>query len=168
VQNLKNHVWRPLFIVAAIVAGILLLRLVIVPSDFGIGERGYMYGWHRISNEAEWAKIPAKYQGSKTCAPCHKSNYDDLMKSPHASIACENCHGPLVNHPKEPKKLDIDTRRDLCIRCHAYMPYRESGRAKIPGINPEKHYPTEECIMCHYPHNPVKPNPKHHKAEVKP
>ena len=166
---MKNHVWRPLFIVLAIVVSILLLRLVIVPKDFGIGERGYMYGWHRKSNEAEWKKYPVKYRGPKVCAECHKDKYDDIRNSPHATIGCENCHEPLGGHPENPRKLKIDTRRDLCIRCHAYLPYRDSGRAKIPGINPEKHYPTEECIMCHYPHNPVKPNPKHHpKSEVKP
>ncbi len=168
VHTLKNHVWRPLFIVLAIVAGILIARALLVPEDFGVWERGYMYGWHRKSNEAEWKKYPVKYKTAKVCKECHKDKYDDIKDSPHASISCENCHGPNYDHPNDPKRLDIDRRRDLCIRCHAYLPYRDSARAKIPGIDPQTHYPTEECIMCHYPHNPVKPNPKYHKTEVKP
>jgi len=52
VANLKNHVWRPLLIVLAIVGGILAMRMFLVPSDFGIQERGYMYGWHRKNGKS--------------------------------------------------------------------------------------------------------------------
>ena len=65
---MKNHVWRPLFIVLAIVGGILIARTLLVPRDFGIYERGYMYGWHRKSNEAEWKKFPVKYKTAKICS----------------------------------------------------------------------------------------------------
>lgn len=164
---MKNHVWRPLFIVLAIVIGILALRTLLVPSDFGAHERGYMYGWHRKSNEAEWKKYPVKYKTSATCRECHQDKCDDIKDSPHGSISCENCHGPRYNHPEDPVGLNIDRSRALCIRCHAYLPYKESGRGKILGIDPEKHHPRTECIMCHYPHDPTKSNPKYRKTEVK-
>lgn len=165
---MKNHVWRPLFLVVAIVAGILFTRTLLVPSDFGVYERGYMYGWHRKSNEDDWKKIRVKYKTSSGCPECHKDKYDDIKASPHAIISCENCHGPAYDHPNDPQGLHIDRSRELCIRCHAYLPYKNNVRGNIPGIDPQNHYPQAQCIMCHYPHNPVKPNPKYKKTEVKP
>ncbi len=50
---MKNHVFRPLFVVIGIVAIILAARLFLVPKDFGVQERGYMYGWHRKANEED-------------------------------------------------------------------------------------------------------------------
>lgn len=164
---MKNHVWRPLFLVAAIVAGILLTRTLLVPSDFGVYERGYMYGWHRKSNENEWKAVRVKYQTSRSCPECHQDKSDDIKASAHASISCENCHGPAYDHPNDPPGLNIDRSRELCIRCHAYLPYKNNPRNAIPGIDPAKHYPQAECIMCHYPHNPVKPNPRYQQTEVK-
>jgi hypothetical protein len=152
----KNHVWRPLYIVLAVVALILLARLVIVPKDFGYYERGYMYSWHRKGNEAEWKAVKVKYRTNAYCKDCHRDKYDDLVKSPHAAIMCEDCHGAALDHPKDPPTLTIDQSRDLCVRCHFYLPYPGSGRSKIRGINPETHHPEAECILCHYPHNPTR------------
>jgi hypothetical protein len=64
--------------------------------------------------------------------------------------------------------LTIDRSRGLCIRCHAKLPYRDSARAKIAGINPETHYSQAECVMCHYSHDPTRSNPKYQRAEVTP
>jgi hypothetical protein len=162
--NVKNHVWRPLFIVLAIVGAILIARTVLVPDDFGIYERGYMYGWHRKANEAEWKTVRVKYKTAKVCIECHVDKYDDIKKSGHALISCENCHGPGYDHPSDPVGLNIDRSRALCIRCHSYLPYNGNPRGKIPGINPDKHYPQAECVMCHIPHNP---KPMNQKREVK-
>ena len=160
---MKNHVWRPLFIVLVVVCGILLARALIVPEDFGIYERGYMYGWHRKSNEAEWKAVRVKYKTSKICAECHPDKYNDIKGSPHASISCENCHGPNYDHPQDPQGLKVDRSRELCIRCHSYLPYKGTPRGSIPGIDPQKHYPSALCVMCHIPHNP---KPVNQKREV--
>lgn len=157
---MKNHVWRPLFVVLAVVCSILITREVIVPDDFGIYERGYMYGWHRKSNEDEWEKIRVKYKTAKVCTECHKDKYNDIKDSAHADISCENCHGPNFEHPDDPLGMLIDRSRALCIRCHSFMPYKNTARGSIPGINPEKHYPSAECVMCHIPHNPKAMNQK--------
>ena len=42
---IKNHALRPLIVVLVIVGLILIARAIVVPSDFGAHERGYMYGW---------------------------------------------------------------------------------------------------------------------------
>ena len=161
---MKNHVLRPVFVVIAVVVGIVFTRTLLVPGDFGVYERGYMYGWHRKSNEEEWKTVRVKYKTSKACPECHEDKYNAIKDSPHAMISCENCHGPSYDHPKDPLGLSIDRRRDLCIRCHSYLPYKASGRGDIPGINPETHYPQAECVLCHIPHNP---KPMNQKLEVK-
>src|SRR5512140_616593 len=93
---MKNHVFRPFIVFLGIVALILIARIFLVPKDFGIGGRGYMYGWHRQGNEEEWKNqiIKVKYQGKEYCKDCHADKYDSINKTPHKIIQCENCHGP--------------------------------------------------------------------------
>jgi predicted CXXCH cytochrome family protein len=152
---MKNHVLRPLFVTIGIIILILLVRMVYVPKDFGIHERGYMYGWHRQGNEKEWQNFKVKYQGTEYCKDCHPDKYGSIKKSPHKIIPCEDCHGPAIDHPSDPPKLTIDKSRSLCLRCHYPLPYPTSGRANIPGIDPDKHNPGIECATCHNPHNPM-------------
>ena len=151
---MKSHVWRPLWVVLGIVATILVARLFIVPDDFGIQEQGYMYGFHRLGNEQEWKDFKVKFKGNAFCAECHDDKTASLQLSPHAIIPCENCHGPAIDHPENPEKLTIDTSRELCLRCHARLPYPSSDRKDLPGIDPDAHNPGDACSMCHNPHNP--------------
>ncbi|MEI6212804.1 MAG: cytochrome C [Desulfuromonadales bacterium] len=153
---MKSHVWRPLYVALGIVAMILVLRMFIVPDDFGAHERGYMYGWHSKGNEAVWQKVSVKYKGGDSCKECHKDNYEDIKNSPHTDISCENCHGPRLEHPKDPIGLNIDRSRQLCLRCHLKLPYKASDRGTMKGINPDTHHPQEQCVLCHYPHNPTR------------
>ena len=101
------------------------------PSDFGVWERGYMYGWHRKGNEADWKAFKVKYKTAAYCKDCHAKEYDAIKASVHANIMCENCHGPALNHPDDPPTLTIDRNRSLCARCHARLPYKASGRKDI-------------------------------------
>jgi Cytochrome c3 len=150
-----SHVWRPLFVALALVAGILIFRAFYVPKEFGIGESGYMYGWHNPTNEQYWKDIKVKYQGSKYCKDCHSKNFTYIQNTPHAIIPCENCHGPGTDHPGKIAKLPIDINRLLCLRCHAILKYPNSDRGKIRGIDPATHQdPNVECVTCHDPHNP--------------
>lgn len=152
---MKNHVLRPIFVVIGLVIIVLIARLFIVPKDFGIWERGYMYGWHRKGNEEDWKAVKVKYKfDNEYCKGCHADKYDSIIKSPHAIIKCENCHGPALDHPSEPVKLQIDKSRQLCLRCHTRLPYPTSNRANIRGIDPATHNPDIECSMCHNPHKP--------------
>jgi hypothetical protein len=151
---MKNHVFRPLLVVIGIVALILAARTFLVPKDFGVHERGYMYGWYRKANEEDWKKFQVKYLGMEYCKDCHDKNYTGIKKSPHKNIQCENCHGPAVDHPNDPPKLAIDKSRQQCLRCHYPLPYPTSGRSLIRGINPDTHNPDIECSMCHDPHHP--------------
>ncbi len=153
---MKSHVWRPLFVVIAFVVLILGVRLFYVPKDFGIWERGYMYGFHRKGNENDWKAFKVKYKfDGEYCKGCHSDKSDSIMKTPHAIINCENCHGPALDHPDNPPKLTIDKSRGLCLRCHYPLPYPTSGRSNIRGIDPDQHNPGVDCVSCHNPHNPM-------------
>ena len=152
---MKNHVYKPLFVVLGVVVLILAIRVVYVPKDFGVGERGYMYGWHRHANEEDWKNFKVKYQGREYCKDCHSDKYSKTMNTPHKIIQCENCHGPAIGHPDDPPKLVLDKSREHCLRCHFPLPYSSSNRSKIKGIDPLKHNPDMECSACHNPHNPM-------------
>ncbi len=152
------HVLRPLYVFLAIGALIFIARGVLVPSDFGVHERGYMFGWFRQGNVDEWKAVPVKFQGRDYCRDCHADQEKEVRSSPHKMIQCENCHGPAVEHPSQPAKLAIDRERGLCLRCHTRLPYPTSQRAKIPGIQPDQHNPGLECVGCHNPHQASRPH----------
>lgn len=151
---MRKHVWRPLFVILGLVAIILLVRAFYVPADFGAHDRGYTFGFHRLSNEAEWKDFPAKYKESNYCRECHDDKIKQWETAAHAVIPCENCHGAAFSHPEQPEKLTIDRSRGQCLRCHAKLYMPSSGRNEIPGIDPEQHNPKTECVTCHNPHNP--------------
>jgi hypothetical protein len=151
---MKSHVLRPLWVVIGFVALVLAGRALVVPEDFGAHEMGYRFGWHRKGNEQEWKDFPAKYASREYCRPCHAAEWDMIGGSPHAAINCQNCHGPALGHPGDPVKLPIDRDRTLCLRCHAKLPYEQTGRARIPGIGDEAHNPGMPCATCHNPHAP--------------
>lgn len=151
---MKSHIFRPLWVVFSLIALGLIARQFVVPSDFGVGERGFMYSFHRKGNEEEWKAFKVKYQSKEYCKECHPDKYENNMASKHRIIECENCHGPAIDHPENPEKLTIDKSRTLCLRCHSYLPYEESLRSKIKGFVPEEHNPDTECAMCHDPHKP--------------
>ncbi len=157
---MKNHVWRPLFVVIGIVGAILVFRFFYVPNDFGSGKYGFMYSFHRKASEEDWKNMPVKYRDTgkqkmhEYCGECHGDEVKVRREDLHGVIPCENCHGPALNHPEDPEKLPIDRSRSLCLRCHTSLPYTTSERKRIPGIIPDEHNPGIECVECHNPHNP--------------
>jgi predicted CXXCH cytochrome family protein len=151
------HVFRPVYIVFALVGLILVARTILVPADFGIQESGYMYGWYRKANEKEWKDFALKYRGKEYCADCHAEQDQQIGSSRHQAIECENCHGPGREHPSDPPKLDLDRTRELCLRCHTFLAYPTSKRSEIKGLDPDRHNPGAECVACHDPHRAAKP-----------
>ncbi len=152
---MKNHIYRPLYVVVALIAVILIARAIYVPKDFGIQARGYRFGWHRLGNEQEWKDFTSKYAQKDYCKGCHSDKADQIAASPHVIIPCQDCHGPALQHPDNPPKLAIDKARSLCLRCHAKLVDVGSGRAGIRGIDDSQHNPGAECVSCHNPHSPV-------------
>ncbi len=151
---MKNHVLRPLWLALGAIALILVVRNMMVPSDFGVHGDSFTYNFHRLSNIDEWKAFKVKYRGKEYCLECHEENVQEHAASPHAIIECENCHGPAIDHPDNPETLVIDKRRALCLRCHADLPYPSSHRSEIASIDPDDHNGELECAECHNPHNP--------------
>ena len=151
---MKNHVFRPLFVALGLVALILLMRPFMVPEDFGVHGKNFTYGFYRLSNVQEWKDFPVKYQGREYCLECHEENYQANAGSKHHSIQCENCHGAANQHPEPLKELPVDKSRELCLRCHAALPYPGSQRGALPAIDPVEHKKGRPCLRCHDPHNP--------------
>ena len=119
------HVFRPLLVVLALGAAILAARTLVVPKDFGIHERGYMYGWYRKASEEDWKKFQVKYQGREYCKDCHAEPFRQLRSSPHGIIECENCHGPGATHvsdvqdvSKRPPHSIAMLDPNICGKCH--------------------------------------------------
>jgi predicted CXXCH cytochrome family protein len=155
VQRMSNHVWRPLLVVVAIVAALLVVRQIYVPDDFGVHANGYSYGWYRQASIGDWKWLPVKYKGKASCEPCHQKQVHARDGTPHVVIECENCHGPATDHPEDPAKLPIDRTRALCLRCHTKLAYPSSARGGLRGIDPAKHHPGQQCAACHDPHQPT-------------
>ncbi len=151
---MRNHVLRPLFAAMALVALILTARQLMVPSDFGVHGKSFTYNYYRAGSVTDWKNFPGSYKGRAYCEECHDENTASVVSSKHAIIQCENCHGPAMNHPDDPETLTINRSRDLCLRCHANLPYPGSLRGEIAAIEPGDHNPGEECVQCHNPHNP--------------
>ena len=151
---MKNHVLRPVWVALAAVALLLVARHFMVPSDFGVHGKNFTFGFHRLGSIDDWKNFKVKYRGKEYCRECHEEKVEENLASPHRAIECENCHGPAIDHPDDPEVLAKDTRRLLCLRCHAHLDYPQSNRAEMPAVDPEKHNPGLECIECHNPHNP--------------
>lgn len=137
-----------------VIALVLTVRHFVVPADFGVHGKSFTYNFFRLGNIDDWKAFPVKYRGKMYCAECHEEEAEANLASYHKIIECENCHGPAAGHPDDPEKLVIDSSRNLCLRCHSFLPYPSSQRADIRGINPLEHNPDSECRECHNPHNP--------------
>jgi predicted CXXCH cytochrome family protein len=151
---MKNHVLRPLWVAIALVASILVIREFLVPEDFGVHGDSFTYNFYRLGSVQDWKDFKVKYQGRERCARCHDENAAEIADSKHVNMQCENCHGPGVDHPKQVKKLPVNTSRELCLRCHHKLEYPGSQRASLKGVNGEKHMKKRECSKCHNPHHP--------------
>ena len=141
-------------VVIVFIALLLAVRFFMVPADFGIHGKSFTYNFYRLSNVDEWKAFEVKYKGKETCSgeKCHNRNVEDNLSSHHRVVECENCHGPNLGHPDDPKKLPVDRGKSLCISCHAYLPYPGNRRSEMKAIDPEKHYIDFDCAECHNPH----------------
>ncbi len=153
-RHVLNPLWAGLVIVGVIIGG----GRFLVPDDFGVHGRNFTYGYYRLGNLQDWKDFPVKYQGRDSCTECHEENVRLNSSSVHAAIQCENCHGPAVNHPggvpDGVQSVSIDTSRELCLRCHAYLGYTNSSRGAMPSVEDRRHRRRRECSGCHNPHNP--------------
>ena len=153
---MKRHVLHPLWVAIGLVGLIFVLRMFLVPDDFGVHGDSFTYNFYRQSNVQEWQEFPVKYQGSDSCMECHGAKVRAHRRAPHKRVECENCHGPAGNHPDDVELLPLNRDRDMCLRCHGDIEYPDTARSELPQIIDRRHKRKRECVSCHNPHDPRK------------
>lgn len=141
-----RHLARAGILLALIVAGVFVARQVTKPDSFG------QYGNYRGANVAEWASEELVFGNTAQCAACHSSNLSQWSQSKHASVSCENCHGPGVAHIEKAALMLVDRSSSLCLVCHETLLSRPRD---FPQVNGAQHSAGLLCIACHNPHNPT-------------
>lgn len=159
-----RHIDHVLRVAAVFVFGIvafLVLRWVLIPSDFGV------YGFYRAGALNDIKARPIAYAGRAACEECHAGTYDppdtdaaaveafkvDRVKdNKHFILRCEACHGPLSAHAEDPEKTVSKVGVDrLCLGCHLQLTGRPASQ---PQVVPGDHGDNDRCTSCHKPHRP--------------
>jgi len=104
------------------------------------------------------AHDPTPPHPPESCAACHGSIARTKAVSPHAQLACTECHTADSRHGQSPRAF-LPTKpatRDFCGRCHATG---AAAPAHLPNARPPKvdmatHGERYVCWQCHYPHFP--------------
>jgi hypothetical protein len=148
--KLPEQVTRLGIVIGAVLAIVLSLRFLILPTSF-FSARPHQ----AAAVEREMAK-PLHYAGVARCRTCHAEQFDAKYAGFHRNIACENCHGPSAQHAADAKaaKPPKPREREFCLACHSYDASRPNG---FPQVDPQKHNPRARCVLCHDPHDPVPP-----------
>jgi hypothetical protein len=142
-----THVARVAALFIGGFAVFLILRLALIPQDFGT------LGFYRAGALADVQAQPLVYAGEAPCLDCHVDVRDMRVGSRHARIKCEACHGPLARHATgdfEVKPRALNPRL-LCLRCHTQSAGQPST---FPQIVPADHGGDGACTECHKPHRP--------------
>ena len=156
---------RLISVFVAIVVLVLVGRAIFVPDSWG------KYGYYRGDYIGEEAAKAMTYGTNESCKECHIEVYDLKKGSAHDRLSCEICHGPVVDHAKDGKKIgDMPVegksiQTDLCLKCHQKVVGRPE---KFPMIEYPEHLEeqdvktTHTCNQCHTVHAPLE-NIKHVK-----
>jgi hypothetical protein len=160
----SQHVLRAGVVLLLGFVAFLVLRWVMIPSDFGV------YGFYRAGALDDVKAQPIAYAGRAACEDCHAGTYDrpggttnalqgakpaeaDPVKdNRHFVLRCEACHGPLAFHVADQSKPVAKVGVDgLCLSCHAQL----SGRPDTqPQVLKSDHSGNDPCLSCHRPHRP--------------
>jgi hypothetical protein len=142
-----EHLARVAILLVLGIVAFLLIRGVVVPSDFG------KYGHFRPAAMDDVRARPIKFAGHEVCEACHSEQAGVKAKGKHAQIGCEACHGALARHAEDPASVvpKLPDTAVLCGRCH------EANSAKpksFPQVVTAEHSAGLACNTCHKPHTP--------------
>lgn len=143
----REHLVRMAVLFAAGIAVFVVMRVVLVPADFG------EYGHYRAGALADNASVVPVYAGRDACADCHEDVVASRQGSLHAQVGCEACHGALGAHAADPGEVQpvLLEATPLCLHCHARSVARP---ASFPQVDAEEHAGGDPCTDCHLPHHP--------------
>lgn len=158
----RSHIYRLVIILAVALTAFFLLKDFTIPASWDVN------AWYRTDALTDLQQQQSHFGGNESCrgSQCHepKENHQarltDLQNSVHKNLACETCHGPLVDHAQGKHKIGDAhlARGKLCLRCHGVLLGREGKIAqfssefeihKMMQVTEEK-----PCIDCHNPHAP--------------
>jgi len=96
---------------------------------------------------------PEPPRAPEECGACHGQIARTKAVSPHAVLACTQCHQTEKRHMVNPaaSRPSKPASREFCGQCHA----RGAPSSKeIPRVDLETHGQRYVCWQCHYPHSP--------------
>ncbi len=150
-----KHIFRIFLLLILFVVALVLGRSAFIPKTWG------QYGWYRGDNVAEQRAKPMRHGNDQSCKECHAEEFEEHGGNAHATVRCEVCHAPVVDHAVGKEKIadmPVNPTRHMCLLCHQKLKARP---AKFPQINPREHVKTnggdwgpEVCIECHEAHAP--------------
>ena len=150
-----SHTYRLFGLLGFIIAAALGAQQLLIPKSFG------QFGFYRGEAVAAARAIPTKYAGKAACNECHDDKVRLHDKDVHATVECEDCHGPGAMHIADPEKVKPPKPKgkEACLVCHRQMPSRPGP---FPQVKREEHYafvgvkdPNVDCTQCHDPHEPL-------------
>ncbi len=101
-NKIPEQVKRLAILVVILFALFVVVRTVLVPSDFG------EYGHFRASALEEIASQEIRYAGHEICTDCHDDVAETKRVGFHRNVACEVCHGPAAGHIDDPEEVVKD------------------------------------------------------------
>ena len=146
--HLPPQIFRLVLLIFAIVVSYLVARTLLTPDSFR------KYGFYRGAALAEHiANHQPVFAGKFACGQRHPDVLEILTKDSHKSLSCEACHGVVSQeHLKNPDSKMIKPTAKVCLRCHEASPSRP---VTFKQIVVNDHY-SDDCIECHFPHEPNK------------
>jgi len=153
----KKHVFRIFLLLAVVIGGALIAKILVVPDTFGV------FGFYRAANVAEQRTREVRHGGNAACGECHDEVLAVHDEGPHLPVPCEDCHDALAVHVRDGERIaEMPRTRSvskLCARCHRDLAAR---RDNFPTINIEEHVAEQGgelsdtvCFDCHDPHDPT-------------
>ncbi len=159
----RSHIYRLLLLLLVLGAAFMLVRALAIPDSWDEQH------WFRRDALQTLSALPMRFGGNASCeaSKCHEptkrhdAKLQALSHGKHKTLACEVCHGPLLDHVEEGKKVEhaqISATNDLCLSCHRQLVSRPEKFAQfsetllyhelldVREITP--------CRACHDPHEP--------------
>jgi hypothetical protein len=142
-----EHLLRLAGLFVAGIVAFVLVRAILVPSDFGV------YGHFRAGALADNSQRPLRYAGASACGECHDDVVASRVGGGHEEVRCEACHGPLAAHADDPSAQapELPNPATVCLKCH--LPAMAKA-GWYPQVDPAEHADNEPCDTCHIAHAP--------------
>ena len=154
-----KHIWRAVLILVVFLIGSIVCRHFVIPKSFG------KEGPYRYDSLLEFMEKAPVHGESTSCRDCHGDLQGDWDMGKHATVPCETCHAPLVEHVQDGEKIAPMTTEKpitLCGYCHQALRAKPKDFPVVVvkehlvemGLDPGEEIPPDICTSCHDPHDP--------------